>query len=290
MSEPLVLAIQSHVTHGKCGNVSAALPIEVNGIEVDLLNTVNFSTHTAYKHVKGTIMNLEQFRDIMDGLRFNKVLETYTHLLTGYIGDPAVVKELVNLKKELNKDVHYFCDPVLGDACGYYVDKSCLAILRDKVVPVADTISPNSYEAEWLTDRKINNQKDLIEVVEALHKLGPKNVIISSMVWKNRYVFFSFENGKHQFVFTTPSFDRGFVGPGDIFAALLLAYLIKYKDDYKKIATQTVNATFAVIKKTYELGYRELALHKSVELIMNPPIVSEPLKMEDFLNIKQEDL
>jgi len=37
-----VLSIQSHVVRGRCGNASAAFPLELLGFEVDRLNTVQF--------------------------------------------------------------------------------------------------------------------------------------------------------------------------------------------------------------------------------------------------------
>ena len=110
------------------------------------------------------------------------------------------------------------------------------------------------------------------------------------MVWKHRYVFFSFDNGKQQYVYETPSFDRGFTGPGDIFASLLMASIVKTPNDYYKIASYTVNATYAIIKRTYELGFRELALHKSIDLIINPPEEFKPLDLQALLNLKPEEL
>jgi len=37
-----VLSIQSHVVRGKCGNAAACFPLELLGVEVDRLNTVQF--------------------------------------------------------------------------------------------------------------------------------------------------------------------------------------------------------------------------------------------------------
>lgn len=46
MAELRVLSIQSHVVRGYVGNKAATFPIQVNGIEVDAINSVHFSTHT----------------------------------------------------------------------------------------------------------------------------------------------------------------------------------------------------------------------------------------------------
>lgn len=46
MTELRVLSIQSHVVRGYVGNKAVTFPIQVNGIEVDAINSVHFSTHT----------------------------------------------------------------------------------------------------------------------------------------------------------------------------------------------------------------------------------------------------
>ena len=43
-----VLSIQSHVVYGYAGNKSATFPMQVHGIDVWALNTVQFSNHTQY--------------------------------------------------------------------------------------------------------------------------------------------------------------------------------------------------------------------------------------------------
>lgn len=40
------------------------------------------------------------------------------------------------------------CDPVLGDNGQLYVPKELVAIYRDRLVPLADIITPNQFEAE----------------------------------------------------------------------------------------------------------------------------------------------
>lgn len=77
-----VLAIQSHVVHGYVGNKSATFPLQVKpvlltiskhqqkttihlqtfriqvlGFEVDAINSVHFSNHTGYDHVKGQVLS-----------------------------------------------------------------------------------------------------------------------------------------------------------------------------------------------------------------------------------------
>lgn len=46
LQEVRVLSIQSHVVAGYVGNRSAVFPLQLLGIETDVLNTCQFSNHT----------------------------------------------------------------------------------------------------------------------------------------------------------------------------------------------------------------------------------------------------
>lgn len=281
---PLVLSIQSHMVHGRSGNRSAIFPLELNGINVDPLNTVQFSTHTAYPHKRGPVLSLEEFQEIIEGLKLNKIFKCYTHLLTGYVSNKHLISEIVKMRKEMN-DVHYLCDPVLGDNGRLYVPEDCLEPIKNTLVPCADTITPNFYEAMWLTGIEIKDQKDCFKAIEELHKKGPKNVIISSTEWPRRFIVFSWENGNVQFAIETPSIGRHFEGPGDVFASLLLANMINYPGQYEKIAVRTVNAVYEALLKTFELKSLELALPQAAREMLDPQERFKVISSEEFLDI-----
>ena len=83
-----VLSIQSHVVHGYVGNRCAVFPLQLLGYEVDFINSVQFSNHTGYPLTRGGIMDGQQLRELVDGLRANGLLE-YTHLVTGGALNPS---------------------------------------------------------------------------------------------------------------------------------------------------------------------------------------------------------
>lgn len=72
------------------------------GFEVDPINSVQFSNHTAYKVTKGQVLSDADLMDLMDGLRENK-LDFYSHLLTGYIGSASFAKQICNVIKHLKE-------------------------------------------------------------------------------------------------------------------------------------------------------------------------------------------
>ncbi|XP_034754349.1 pyridoxal kinase-like [Etheostoma cragini] len=150
-----VLSIQSHVVRGYVGNKSASFPLQVLGFEVDSINSVQFSNHTG------------------------KTDET----LTGYTRDTSFLEMVVDIVQELkraNPNLVYVCDPVLGDHGSMYVPQNLYPVYKNKVVPVADIITPNQFEAELLTGKNISTEKDAVEVMDLLHAMGPDTVVITS--------------------------------------------------------------------------------------------------------------
>ena len=82
---------QSHVVHGHVGNKSAVFPLQLLGIEVDAVDTVQFSNHTGYASFAGKVLDAEGLWALIEGLDKNDLLE-YTHLLTGYMGSAALCR------------------------------------------------------------------------------------------------------------------------------------------------------------------------------------------------------
>ncbi|VDP33279.1 unnamed protein product [Echinostoma caproni] len=143
-----VLSIQSHVVHGYVGNRSAVFPLQVLGIDVDFINSVQFSNHTGYKTVKGQVLNAEDLKAVYLGLKANG-LHHYTHIITGYVGSACFLETVAEIVRDLkteNSKVKYYCDPVLGDSGELYVPAELIPIYKEKLLPLADVILPNQFE------------------------------------------------------------------------------------------------------------------------------------------------
>nr|XP_027210608.1 pyridoxal kinase-like isoform X3 [Penaeus vannamei] len=120
--------------------------------------------------------------DLIEGLKSNGI-DFYSHLLTGYIGSKSFlekVKSVVEHLKTVNPNLIYVCDPVMGDHGKMYVPEDLLPVYREHIVPLADIITPNQYEAELLSGRKIKNEGDALEVMKWFHDQGAKTVVLSS--------------------------------------------------------------------------------------------------------------
>lgn len=61
-----------------------------------------------------------------------------------------------------------------------YVPAELLPIYKNVIVPLADVVTPNQFEVELLTDRKIGSVEEAWEAIEILHGKGCKTVVLSS--------------------------------------------------------------------------------------------------------------
>lgn len=187
----------------------------------------------------------------------NELLPLYSHLLTGYIGNPLFLRQVgVILKKlrEANPGLVYVCDPVMGDNGELYVPKELLPIYRDEIIPLADIITPNQYEVELLTEKEVRSEEAVWEAMDWFHKRGIKTVVISSSDLGQPGVlraFLSQQNGPRLAIDIPKQGgkDLVFTGTGDLFASLFLAHSYGCGD----VATafeKTIASLQAVIKKT----------------------------------------
>ncbi|CAK1551109.1 unnamed protein product [Leptosia nina] len=254
-STPRVLSIQSHVVHGYVGNKSAVFPLQVLGFEVDDINTVQFSTHTGYNHIKGTVLKDNDLEEIINGLVLNEV-DYYTHFLTGYSRSPESLKQIAKIIKNLrvkNPDLVYVCDPVMGDHGKLYVPESIVPVYCDDVVPLADILTPNQFEAKLLTGLPMENLDDSLKVIQALHDRGVKTVVLSSTELGDDDNMIGLASNKDEcYKIEIPKVDAIFTGTGDLFAALFLAWSHKTKNNLKLTLEQTIATLQAIIKDTYD--------------------------------------
>lgn len=269
-----VLSIQSHVVHGHVGNKSAVFPLQVLGFEVDPINSVQFSNHTGYqKGFKGQVLNEKELAEVYSGLVDNDLHKLYTHLLTGYVGNPTFLREIANILKSLravNEKLVYVCDPVMGDDGIMYVPKELLPIYRDEIVPLADIITPNQYEVELLTGKPIKSEKDIWEAVQWFHEKGVGTVAISSSELGSKDTLLAFVSkrvtaGTERFRLAIPKQGNNiirFTGTGDLFASLFLAHSTLTNFDMGATLERVIASLQAVITKTLSFIPEEVLLGK----------------------------
>jgi pyridoxine kinase len=273
------LSIQSWVCHGYVGNKCSLFGLQTLGIEVDPLNTVNFSNHTGYPTWKGEKVQGEQLYAIFEGLKANNLTSGYTHLLSGYVNSVSTLRCILKILDELkmtNPTLEYGCDPVLGDDGKLYVAQETVEIYKNEIIPKADYLFPNQTECEFLTNLKISNEKEAFQAIDLLHSKGVHTVIVKSLTYGRSDEIFvlgstrrAADQGLQRFRMKVKKLNRYFSGTGDLFAALFMGWISKGLS-VSDASEKTVNSLQAVVQRTMDENSKELLLIKSRSDIENP--------------------
>ena len=276
-----VLSIQSHVAYGYVGNRAATFPLQRLGHEVWAVNTVEFSNHTGYGAWKGRVAAPEQVRDVISGIAERGALSSCDAILTGYMGDTAlgeVVLEAVAMVRAANPQAVWCCDPVIGDIDRQvYVRPGIPEFFRDRIVAKSDILTPNHFELEWLTGRKVSTLKDTLSAARALMGAGshPQIMLVTSLRRSDApagTIEMLALTREAAWLVSTPelAFEIAPNGTGDAVAALFLAQWHAHRDVGR--ALEDVAASiFAVLEATLQSGERELRLVTAQDVLVAPP-------------------
>lgn len=169
---PLIISIQSQVVYGHVGNSAALFPMQAAGLEVAPIPTVIFSNTPNHPTLRGRALPADFFADLLRGAEERDLHRRAAFIVSGYIGSVEVAEltaAFITRAKALNPDLIYLCDPVLGDTGpGVYVPEAIAAIMRDRLLPLADLATPNPFELSWLTGVEINRIEDLRQAAARL--------------------------------------------------------------------------------------------------------------------------
>ena len=284
-----VLSIQSHVVYGYVGNKAATFPLQLLGMEVDPLNTVNLSNHTKYPACTGNRLDKQEIVDLGRGLIENGFMREYTHVLAGYLGNYETVEAVIQIITEIKKihSIQVFIDPVMGDDGKLYVSRQ-LVEKYPALVKIADVITPNGFEAEVLSGIKVSSDT-ILNVFDKLHSMGPRTVVITSVLENGTcYLYASIArntytqqvSGCFQFKIEIQLIPQQFTGTGDLFSALLLANCQKFP--FAKACERSVDSVHAVLQKTIEFRTRgcELAIVQSASVVVDPPRSCQAMNLD----------
>ena len=270
---PTVLSVQSWVACGNVGNTAALFPLQRLGCETWSLNTVAFSNHTGHERWRGDTVPASDIAALFEGISELGVLARCDAVLSGYLGEAEtgpVLLDIVARVKAANRRALYCCDPVMGDVgLGYYVRAGIPEFFRDRALALADIVTPNRFELEWLSRRPVRNLADAREAAAALRQSGPAIVLATSLDADADRVAALAAGPDGVWAAETPRLAIEATGCGDAVAALFLAWLLKGKPVPDALAT-TIAAIYGVIEATMLSGGGELALVAAQDELVAP--------------------
>ncbi len=271
-----ILSIQSSVAYGHVGNSAAVFPLQRLGHEVWPVYTVNYSNHTGYGSWRGPMIPATDVAEVITGIEERGVLGQVDAVLSGYQGGSDIADVIIDAVarvKAANPRAVYACDPVMGNAkSGCHVGDAIPPLLRDRVVPVADIITPNQFELGFLTGREASDLTSTLAAVDAARAMGPSTVLVTSVERPDRpedTIEMLAVNDAGAWLVQTPHLPFKRNGSGDVTAALFTGHYVSTGDAADALA-RTASSVFDLVENTYRAGTRELQLIESQEAYANP--------------------
>ncbi|WP_404432901.1 pyridoxal kinase PdxY [Microbacterium lacus] len=271
-----ILSIQSAVAYGHVGNSAAVFPLQRIGVEVLPVYTVNFSNHTGYGAWRGPMIDPADVREVLTGIEERGVFPEIDVILSGYQGGEGigeVIVDAVARVKAANPAAKYACDPVMGNAkSGCFVAPAIPVLLRERVVPVADIITPNQFELGFLTGTEPDTIASTLDSVDAARAMGPRTVLVTSVERPDREpdtIEMLVADDSGAWIVQTPRLPIKANGSGDVTAALFTAQYVATKDAQVALE-RTASSVFDLLEYTHNSGERELQLVESQEAYAHP--------------------
>ncbi|MGQ2913696.1 pyridoxal kinase PdxY [Microbacterium aurantiacum] len=271
-----ILSIQSAVAYGHVGNSAAVFPLQRIGVEVLPVYTVNFSNHTGYGAWRGPLIAPDDVAAVIEGIGDRGVFGDIDVVLSGYQGGEGiadVILDAVARVKEANPAAVYACDPVMGNAkSGCFVAPAIPVLLREKVVPAADIITPNQFELGFLTGTEPSDLASTLESADRVRAMGPRTVLVTSVERPDRpegTIEMLAVTDDGAWIVRTPHIPMKANGSGDVTAALFTAHLTATGNTADALA-RTTSSVFDLLQNTFDSGERELRLIESQEAYAHP--------------------
>ncbi|SER02320.1 pyridoxine kinase [Faunimonas pinastri] len=281
-----VLSIQSHVAYGHAGNASAIFPMQRLGVEVWPIHTVQFSNHTGYGAWRGQVFAGDTIRELVAGIADRGVLPSCDGVLSGYMGDVGIgeaIVEAVEQVKAANPRALYCCDPVLGDVGrGFFVRPGIPEFMRDRAITRADVITPNHFELEFLTGTEIRTRDELRRAMDALHKKGPKTILVTSLHidgTPDDAIDIAVSGEGRISRIRTPLLPAKVNGAGDAIAALFFVHLLKGSGPVAALE-KAGSSIYGLLRRTAEANSPEILTIAAQDEFVTPTTQFEAMSLD----------
>jgi pyridoxine kinase len=273
------------VAYGHVGNSTAVFPMQMHGIDVVAVPTTLLSNRPGYPTLRGRVLDAQLVADLLLGVEERGAVEACELILSGYLGSveiAAVVADFVARARDRNPKLIYCCDPVLGDRDrGLFVHADIPPLVRDRLCPLADIITPNHFEFEWLCGTRATTPDQMITQAQTLLARGPSTIVVTSAELEDtpddeietlaieQIKDGLKEKGLRAWRVRTPKLPISPSGTGDLFASLLVSARIGGLDTPEALS-HAASAIFAVLERTALRDTEEMRIVESAELLVHP--------------------
>ncbi|MCX8640195.1 pyridoxal kinase PdxY [Gilliamella sp. B3172] len=276
-----VLSIQSNVVYGYAGNKVATLAMQLQGVEVMPIHTVQLSSNTVYPHYDGIVLGAQQITRIVNSLEKIGVLSSIDAIISGYIGLAEQGEEILEAVKKIkfyNSDAIYVCDPVMGGDInkGSSLPQNIIDFFTKQAIKYADYITPNLLELQILSNLEIKTFNDVLNAIKTLQNKPIQAILVKNLLHAGK------TTELFEMILATPSqsyhlarplydFPHRPLGVGDLICSLFTAHLVNGQSQLTAFEL-AANAANHVLDVTKQQNARELAIIDAQQWIKQPDL------------------
>lgn len=279
--QPSVITLSSLVAGSQVGGAVTNAVLFAHGIRSQFLPTIILSRHPGLGAPGGGAVDTGLIKAALAGLAKHGRFAVADAVFTGYFTRPDQVEaaaEAIAAAKAERPDLLVMVDPIIGDGPAdarddrLYVSAQTAAAIRDRLVPLADVITPNRFELSWLSGKPIETEA---EAVAAARALAPVTLVTSAPAPEGEIAVLVVE-ARDAARLTAPRQEGAPNGTGDLFAASALAARIEGAD-WRRAAGLAMGRVSHVLTATLATDPADLLL--TPDTLTAPVLAPRPVRV-----------
>lgn len=161
----------------------------------------------------------------------------------------TIYRELKNVK------IPIILDPIIKSTTGgLLIEKTAVKDFKKFLIPLATVITPNKFEAEYLSEIKIDSKKSLQKAAQKIQDMGAKNIVITGLETKNGQISDFILEKKNQYTISGKKIPKINHGSGCNYSSSLLFSLVN-GTSLKEAVKFSKQFTYNSIKNAKNIGY-----------------------------------
>jgi len=171
----------------------------------------------------------------------------------GMVYNSEIIKTIYRELK--NKKIPIVLDPVIKSTTGgLLIEKTAISDFKKFLIPLATVITPNKFEAEFLSKIKIDSKKSLQKAAQKIQNMGTKNIIITGLEIKNDQVSDFILERENQYTISGKKIPKINRGSGCNYSSSLL-FSLASGNSLKEAVKFSKQFTYNSIKNAKSIGY-----------------------------------
>jgi pyridoxine kinase len=224
---PVGLIISSFVSASRIGGRAQQYVLAAHRIDPVLAPTVLFGRSPALG-ARGEVTSPEVLRRMLGDIEADALFGDVDLVITGHFSSPQQVEIAAGVLERIRaaggRQPVVVVDPIMGDEPkGLYVAPGVATAVAERLLPLADWITPNVWELGRLTGRSITDAKDAAAACGALGR----RALVTSVPARAGEIGLLFCDGESQVLFAHPRLTRAPNGAGDLVTASFGAGLVE---------------------------------------------------------------